>query len=317
MTRTRLLALLLPLSLAAASCGGGDGSEAVSAEGGGETITVEHFSGTDEVPVEPETVVVMDTGVELSLHALGVSVDGHGTTSAVPDDFADVLDDPERTPVGTAFEPDYEAINALEPDLIIVSGRSSDSYEAMSKIAPTVDLTLDPQEELLDTFRERHETLGRIFGVEGEVEEALVEIEGSVEDLSARTGGAGDALVVMTNGNEVSVYGPGSRFGLVHDVLGFGAADEGLSADANHGEAVSFEYLLDVAPDVMFVIDRSSAIGDDGAGAEQVLDNKLVAKTPAWRDGRVVHVDSFAWYIAPNSIQGLRRIVDDVESSLP
>src|SRR5699024_6711525 len=100
---------------------------------------------------------------------LGVSVDGHAIMGNVPDDLADVLEDPDREPVGTAFEPDYEAINALEPDLIIVSGRSSDSYPEMSKIAPTIDLTFDSEKEHLETFRERHEILGRVFQVEDEV----------------------------------------------------------------------------------------------------------------------------------------------------
>lgn len=317
MRRTRLLALLLPLSILAAACGGSDDSkaEATGDEGGG-TITVEHFSGTDEVPVNPETVVVMDTGVELSLHELGVSVDGHAIMGNVPDDLADVLEDPDREPVGTAFEPDYEAINALEPDLIIVSGRSSDSYPEMSKIAPTIDLTFDSEKEHLETFRERHEILGRVFQVEDEVSTLMDELEGSIADLAERTGDAGGALIVMTSGNEVSAYGPGSRFGMVHDVLGYAAANASLSDEATHGEAVSFEFLLEAEPDVLFVIDRSSAIGDDGAAAEKVLDNKLVTQTPAWEDDRVIYVDSYAWYIAPNSIQGLRQIIADVESSL-
>lgn len=318
MKSNRLFLLLLPLALTAAACGASDEPRAgATGDGDGETITIEHFSGTDEVPVEPETVVVMDTGVELSLHELGVDIDGHAVTGRVPDELADVLEDPEREPVGTAFEPDYEAINALEPDLIIVAGRSSDSYPEMSGIAPTIDLTLDSEKEHLETFRERHEILGRVFRVEDEVDTLMGELEDAIAEVSTRTGDAGEALIVMTSGNEVSAYGPGSRFGLVHDLLGYAAADPSLSDEATHGEAVSFEFLLEAEPDVLFVIDRSSAIGDDGAAAEKVLDNELVTRTPAWRNERVVHVDSHAWYIAPNSFRGLRRIIADVESSLP
>src|SRR5699024_10033538 len=151
MKRFRLAALLLPLVLIAAACGSSDDSSAEATSDDGETITIEHFSGTDDVPVDPDTAVVLDTGVELSRVELGAAVEGHVVLGDIPAGFADVLEDPEREPVGTAFEPDYEAINALEPDLIIVSGRSSDTYSEMSKIAPTVDLTFDADMDHLDT----------------------------------------------------------------------------------------------------------------------------------------------------------------------
>ncbi len=53
--------------------------------------------------------------------------------------------------VGTLFEPDYEAVNAAEPDLIIVGGRSAAKYAALKKIAPTVDLTVDARNFIADT----------------------------------------------------------------------------------------------------------------------------------------------------------------------
>lgn len=330
MRSPRLLALLLPLGLLAAACGdddvaASDDTEPVAetnegadgAEDAG-TVTIEHYSGTDEVPVQPETVVVMDPGVLLSLHRLGVEVDGFGSLGgATPPEHAEVLDDPDLAPMGTAFEPDYEAINALEPDLIIVATRSSATYPDMSEIAPTVDLTLDEDTDYLTAFRERHEALGQIFGVEDEVAEQLDELEAAVDDVTARSGDAGSALVLMTNGAEISAYGPGSRFGLVHDLLGFAPAEEALSEEATHGEAVSFEFVLEAAPEVLFVIDRSAAIGEDGEAAAQVLDNGLVGQTPAWQQDRVVYADSFAWYIVSHSIPGMEQILADVETVLP
>lgn len=326
-----LLLALLALVLAASACG--DDTDSSDATGAGATdttaaaeedapeeeaepgtVTIEHYSGTDEVPVDPETVVVMDTGVALSLHELGIEFQGFGSVGAIPAELEAAVAAAE--PVGTSFEPDYEAINALEPDLIIVATRSSATYPDMSEIAPTVDLTLAEDVDFVTAFRERHEAIGQIFGVEDEVEEALSGLEARIDEVAARTADAGDALVLMTSGAEVTAYGPGSRFGLVHDVMGFGAADESLSAAETHGEAVSFEFILEAAPDVLFVIDRSAAIGEEGQSAEQVLDNELVRQTPAWTDDGVVYVDSFAWYIAPHSLTGLDTIIADVESAL-
>jgi iron complex transport system substrate-binding protein len=330
---SRSLAVLVSAGLLFAACGDDAGDDAGtdpapsttaasaspgaspgSGEQAGGTVTIEHYSGTDEVPVDPETVVVMDMGILLSLDALGVEVDGYGGAGAVPAEHQELVDGLE--PVGTAFEPDYESINALEPDLIIVATRSSETYPEMKEIAPTVDLTLAEDVDFLTALRDRHEAIGQIFGVEDEVETALSELEARADDIATRAEGAGDALVVMTSGAEVSAYGPGSRFGLVHDLLGFAPADETLTPEATHGEAVSFEYVLESAPDVLFVIDRAAAIGEEGQAAEQVLDNELVRQTPAWQDDRVVYADSFAWYIVSHSLPGLSQILDDAELAL-
>ena len=281
------------------------------------TVTIAHYSGTDTVPIDPETVVVLDTGVLLTLDALGIEVDGFASLGVpTPERYAGVVEDPELVQVGTAFEPDFEAINALEPDLIIVATRSSATYPEMKKIAPTVDLTFDEGVDFMTAVADRHRAIGQIFGVEDEVEAALAEIDAEVARVGDLTADAGSALIVMTSGTEVSAYGPGSRFGVVHDVLGYAAAEESLERDATHGDVVSFEFIAEAEPDVLFVIDRGSAVGEDGQLAEAVLDNELVRDTPAWRNDRVVYVDGYSWYIASNSIPAMRAIIADVEASV-
>ncbi|MCK9517781.1 MAG: hypothetical protein M0R74_01960, partial [Dehalococcoidia bacterium] len=81
-----------------AACGGDDddaattqpttttGTTAQATEEAPTEIEVTHYSGTDTVPVNPETVVVFDLGLFLSLHALGIDVDGlGGLGTPVPD----------------------------------------------------------------------------------------------------------------------------------------------------------------------------------------------------------------------------------------
>lgn len=282
-------------------------------------VTITHYSGTDTVPFNPATVVVADVAALLSLNDLGIdaAVALVGLGIPIPDEFDAVVNNPDFAAVGTAWEPDYEAINALEPDLIIVASRSSRTYPEMKRIAPTVDLTVDWGQDYMDYFREQHRSMGAIFGVADAVEARLAELDAQIAAVSARTAAAGKALILMTSGAEVTAYGPGSRFGFVHDLFGYAAADLGLEREATHGDAVSFEYILEMAPDVLFVIDRDAAIGQEGETARQVLDNELVAQTPAWRNGRVVYVDSFAWYIAASSIPSFFSVVDDVAASLP
>ena len=278
-------------------------------------VLITHYSGADTVPVNPETVVVFDLGVLLSLHDLGIEVDAVGGLGIpIPEEYDAIVNSPDYVEVGTAFEPDYEAVNAMEPDLIIVASRSSRWYAEMSRIAPTVDLTVD-WDDYMNSFRDTHRSMGKIFNVESKVEDKLAKLDAEIARVRSQAAGAGKALILMTTGAEVTAYGPGSRFGFVHDLFGYAAADESLERDATHGDAVSFEYILEAAPDALFVIDRAAAIGGEGDAARQILDNELVTQTPAWQNERVVYVDNFAWYIAASSLPSYFMIADNIANS--
>src|SRR5690606_3451641 len=119
-----------------------------------------------------------------------------------------------------------------------------------------------------------------------------------IAETQAVASEAGTGLVVLTSAGEVTNFGPGSRFGWIFDTLGVTPAAvgaEGAEA-APHGDAVSFEYLLEANPDWLFVIDRDAATGTEGA-ANAVLDNELVAQTTAAQSAQVVYVDPIRSYI--------------------
>lgn len=311
---TGVAALSLTTALALGACGGGtDTSEAAAPASGGPTeVTVTHAQGETTVPVDPETVVVFDLGVLATLDSLGVEADGV-PQAAFPGSLGK-YDADSYAKVGSLFEPDYEAVNALEPDLIIVGGRSAAVYPQLAEIAPTLDLTVD-NADFLASFEERTETLGEVFGAEEEVAERLAAIDARVAEVSAAAEGAGDALLVMTNASELSAYGAQSRFGIVHDELGLTPADEGLT-DSSHGDAISFEYLAQTDPDILFVIDRDAAIGESGVAARQVLDNELVRGTTAWETGAVHYLDSAVWYLAPNGLPSVETMVEEIAQAV-
>lgn len=294
-------------SAPAASTPGAAGTSATP-----ETVVVEHAQGETEVPVDPETVVVMDLGVLSTLDALDVDVAGVPESGAIA---AEMPDYAEAEVVGTLFEPDVEAVAALEPDLIVVAARSSESLPALEGIAPTIDMSVD-QEDFLASARERIETLGVVFGEEELVAERLEALDTLAAETSEAAADAGTGLLVMTSAGEVSAYGPGSRFGLLHEAMGVAPADEGLASDAGHGDAVSFEYLAETDPDHLFVLDRDAAIGQDAAPAEQVLDNPLVAGTTAAQQDDIHHLDSFAWYVAPAGLGSLETMFSEVRDAV-
>lgn len=311
--RVRAAASLLAVACTTAlsACGGeaADESAAVSSQ----EVTVTHAQGETTVPVNPETVITLDLASLDTLDQLGVQVDGLPKGSTLPPDFAAFASD-EYLDAGTLQEPDYEAIAAADPDLIIVAGRSAATLPQLSEIAPTIDLSTDAT-DFLGSVRGNAETLGRIFGKEAEAESLLATLDSDIEATREAAADAGTGLIVMTNGGEVTAYGPGSRFGFLHDVLGLTPAVEDVEA-ATHGEAVSFEFIAEANPDWLFVVDRDAAIGSGGAAAAQVLDNPLVAGTTAWSSDQVVYVDSADWYITSGGLGTLDQILDQVTSAL-
>ncbi|WP_202814210.1 siderophore ABC transporter substrate-binding protein [Fulvimarina pelagi] len=275
-----------------------------------ETLTVETYRGDVTVPRTPETVVVYDLSALDTLDALGIEIDG------VPDaPYPDRLSRFGKggpTKVGTLFEPDLEAVNALQPDLIVTGGRSSDKTDTLSGIAPTIDMTVD-EGDYLESAIDRTEALAAIFGKSEEAGEAIAKLRASIEDLRSRAQDAGTGLILLTTGNKVSAFGPGSRFGILHDAYGIAPADSGFG-EGNHGEAVSFEYIAETNPDWLFAIDRDAAIGQGSAAA--LLDNELVRGTTAWSTGQVVDLDPGDWYLAASGLRAMQSAVDQVSKAL-
>lgn len=276
------------------------------------TVMVDHVQGRTEVPMNPRTVLVFDIAALDTLDALGVPV--RGVPGGAKPSYLEKYNGPGHVTVGTFFEPDYEAVNAEAPDLIICGGRTAPKYAALSRIAPTLDLTIDAATFLPDAQRNAR-LLGRLFGKEAEAEAQLAALKVAMDDLRAAADGAGRGLLVLTTGGKMSAYGPGSRFGILHDVFGIPPALPDLQ-QATHGQAISFEVLLEVNPDWLFVIDRDAAIGREAQPARAYLDNDIVRRTTAWEKGHVVYLDGADWYLAGGGLTSLRKTVEDLKAAL-
>ncbi|MBQ0821781.1 siderophore ABC transporter substrate-binding protein [Microvirga sp. HBU67558] len=275
-------------------------------------LTIQHSKGATSVPAKPKKVLAFDLASLDTLNALGVEVAGV-PTARFPEYLAKYGSDKYQK-VGTLFEPDYEAVNAAEPDLIIVGGRSSARYADLAKIAPTVDLTVDPK-DVMGSVKRNVQLLGRIFDRQAEADARLAKLETSMADLRQETAKAGKGLLVLTTGGKMSAYGPGSRFGILHGEFGVVPAVEGL-ATTNHGQAVTAEFILKTNPDWLFVIDRDVVVGRDGGAAKKVLENELVAQTTAWKKGQVVFLDPVNWYLTGGGITALQASADQIAKAV-
>src|SRR5699024_6374250 len=113
---------------------------------------------------------------------------------------------------GTLFEPDFEKLSEIDPDVIFISGRQSEVYDQLEELAPTVYLAVD-NERYMDSFKENLDVIADIFDKQDEVDEEYAEIEASIEELNEVTEASdNEGLIILANDDKISAYGSESRF---------------------------------------------------------------------------------------------------------
>lgn len=275
-------------------------------------ITINDSDGKVDVPLNPEKVVVFDMGSLDTIKALGKE---NVVIGAPTDNIPDYLKSFKGVEsVGGIKEPDLEKINELKPDLIVISGRQHDSKDALAKIAPVVYLSVD-SEKTWESTKENINTLGTIFSAEKVATEKIATLETDIAALKEKaTKSDLKSLVTLINEGELSAYGENSRFGIIHNTFGFPVVDDKIEA-STHGQEVSYEYVLEKNPDVIFVIDRTKAIGGD-ISKNNVSENELVKETTAGKNKKIITLTPDVWYLSGGGIECTELMMADVEAAL-
>jgi iron complex transport system substrate-binding protein len=189
------VAALVAAALALTSCSSGSGSDdAAAAPSGGDSggafpVTVSTAFGDVEVDDEPTRVVALGWGDAETALALGVQPvgasdwlsfggEGVGPWAAGRYDEAPELID--------TLEPSYEAIAALQPDLILdtKSPATQDRFDALSAIAPTISQPAgtDPY---LTSSADQLAMVGQALGKSDEAAALQAEVDQAFADAAA------------------------------------------------------------------------------------------------------------------------------------
>ncbi|RYG74278.1 siderophore ABC transporter substrate-binding protein [Lentibacillus lipolyticus] len=315
MKKLLLLTVLGGLMLFAAACGSSSDADKKDGDNGsGETeeVTINHELGETDVPKNPEKVVVFDYGTLDTLDKLGLEVTGVPKGN-IPEYLKKYRSD-KYVNVGSLMEPDFDKLAEVGPDLIIISGRQSSLYDQLKEIAPTVYLGVDTT-RYMDSFKENLDKIGTIFGNQDQIDKELQAIEQSIADLKEKAETIDKkALIILATDNKISAYGPNSRFGIIHDVFGIPAVDENIEV-STHGMNVSFEYVVEQNPDLLYVIDRGAIVGSESS-AKQVVENKLTKKTKAYKNDDITYLNPEVWYISGGGLVSVQEMVNEVTESL-
>lgn len=313
----RILAATAAASaLALTACGAPDTAPAAGDTPSAQSITVDHAQGTVELDGPAQRIVVLDYGALDTLDALGQgdAVLGVPKGGYFPEALATYNTD-DITDVGTLQEPDFEAIAALDPDLIVAGFRSAKHVPELDKIAPTIDVTYDYSKSFYDGVAYATGILAEATATQEQADAELLELTEAIDAAKAKVTPGSDAMVLMTSGGKVSVHGTQSRYNALFNDLGFQPTISDVEAEA-HGDAISFEAIQQANPGQLFVVDRDAAIGEEGAAAEQVLDNELMATTDAWQNQDVVYLDGERWYIMIHGVNNAVEMMNQVAAEL-
>ena len=279
------------------------------------TVQITDANGEkSELKKNPKRVVVFDYGVADILKNLGVdAVVGLPKNGKMPEILSNYSDD-KYTNVGSLKETDFEAVESLNPDLIIIGGRQAEDIDSFKEIAPTVNLAVDGQ-DYMNSFKTVVTDLGNLFDKQNEAKKAIDEIEAKIAKVNKTVTEKGlTASVVMANEGSISVFSAKSRYGLIYNGLGFTEADKNID-DSTHGQQVSFEYFLENKSDYVFVVDRGAVTGK-GEAASKLFDNEVMNKTEVAKNGNIVYLNSVIWYTMTGGIESTNQMIDEIADAV-
>lgn len=308
-----------------------------------------------EVPFDPQRIAILDLASLDILDSLGVGDRVVGMASTSIDYLSAYSENTDLVPLGTIKEADLEAVMECEPDVIFIGGRLSSMYGDLSQIAPVVFLQTDTTADgkgVIESVRDNATTIASMFGLKDEIASKMEAFDQRVAALQEFAAGK-TAVIGMCTSGSFNVLGNDGRCSIIGREIGFDNVAAGVAAEQNgrggkpegagkqgnnqgesqgegksgeavaavtatHGNEASFETIVSLDPDYIFVMDRDAAIGTEGAQlAREIMDNELVQSMRAAQDNHIVYLEHpNVWYTAEGGITALDYMLADLEQGL-
>lgn len=216
--------------------------------------------------------------------------------------------------VGSMREPDIEAIAAMQPDLIIASTRTKDFIPQLKEIAPTVIFNVDSK-DYWGSVQKNVKSLASLFNEETQQKAAaqVKELQTVIDTIATQNEKHSEkSLAIMLNEGKMSAFGAQSRFGFLYQDLKFRPTDAKIE-ESRHGQEISFEGVSELNPDVLFVLNRTLAIGGDNSKADALMKNELIQATNAVKNNKVVNLTSDLWYLSGGGLESTKLMLQDLQ----
>ncbi|MGP4040163.1 iron-hydroxamate ABC transporter substrate-binding protein [Gracilibacillus sp. D59] len=283
--------LMLITLLGACSTNAANSSQAEAENGS--VRSYESEKGTVELPVEPSRVVVAVRDYVGDVLATGVQPVGVSETMVFDAPYyQDQLEGVESVGADTAIS--LEKITTLNPDLIVTY--AEDSYEQLSKIAPTVLIpygSLDYEERLLE--------FGKILNKEQEAQQRLEQFQEKVKDQKEKLSETldQDAKVAIIEVTDKDLYVFGKTYGrggeILYNQLGLEAPQKVEEVTEAEGWAsISLETIPEYLGEADYILMGVREKGSDRKA--EIQSSKLWTELPAVKEGKVYEYDLESFY---------------------
>ncbi|MFC4306679.1 ABC transporter substrate-binding protein [Cohnella boryungensis] len=269
---------------------------------------INSLKGNITIPAEPKRVIGLSVVYPEFLYALGV------TPIAVQNyhqEFPSYLKEPfkDTQKLGIGETPNFEAILAAEPDLIIAPvWWSEKDYDRLAKIAPTV--ILPQRDDWRDELRDIGEVLDKIDQAEAIIENLKTKEAEAKEKLRSLVGDE-TVMYMMIMAKELVIYGENiDRGSFIHKQLGLNPVKNFPQSEVSL--SISLEKIPEYNPDhIILQLDDESSIEIQNRYKE-LLDSRLWKNMTAVKKNQIYIMGGKEWFSLGMSPLADSNAIDEV-----
>ena len=276
----------------------------------GEEGEATQIDETVELPKNSDKVVIFDLGVASTFKALGLEENIMGlpkgeNNASLGDTIADTYESEDYVNLGGLKEPDYEALAALDPEIIMIHGRQSNSavISELEKAAPNAEIiyVAADNSNYFEDVKEMTMFIGEMYDKQDEAQELVDEMDAKLAEVNEKVTAAElPMLFVQTNGGNLSFHGVGGRYDFLYNDFGFTSAGEQEESEEitdDHGNEISFEFIAETNPALILLMDRGAAVSEGEATSTDVLVNEVTSGVDAIENDNVYELNPQNWYL--------------------
>ncbi|GAA5098551.1 ABC transporter substrate-binding protein [Wohlfahrtiimonas larvae] len=252
--------------------------------------------------------IVMDFGALDTIDALGGSSSVAALPKAYVPEYLEKYQSDEYKLSGDMFKLDMDLIRQENPDFIIISGRQGRSAAELQSIASVINFSAG-NDDYLESVKYNILAVGKAIGKEAEAKIALEQLDTKIKAAQEKSiASKQKAIVLMHNDGKLGLINHSAYASLVHDVAGVKRADE----KQYEGRVVAdTKYLTEINPDIIYIVDRSAAIGAKPLD-ENYFKAKELSEVAAVKNADIIYLTPKLWYLSGKGLQSIDLQVQEV-----
>lgn len=274
MKRKSFFALLLVLIMVLAGCGQADSASLPSEDRAGYEV---------ELPSKVEGIISLAPSTTQVINELGlkdklIGVDEYSTLSV--EGLADL-------PQFEIMSPDLEAIAALEPDLVFVTGMSSQGGEDLFKPLKDLGVTVVtiPSSESIEEIKKDNQFIADVLGLSDKGKEINDKMQATIDEISEKAKAGEKKTILFEIASLPNIYSFGHSTFMNELIETLGA--ENVFAEEESWIAVNEEAAIAKNPDV--ILTNVNYLEDAVA---EILGRDGWEEVEAVKNGEVYYIDN-------------------------